>query len=198
MATQWKKLWCVIYIVSDSSNAGQSVTDKVLSCKKQKTLKPHLFRFYVHRKKWFKKNVSKHYEACWWKRYLLMWCKDECCYLAFSTQFISQCIYSPHSHPPDLSSSHFLHSPGTHTNFYPSQDSAQSVLYLTLIKPFFSLHFLERLEWLFSVELTPSTFPVRAETFPQAECVVLQKRALAWRKLLQTKQKLSFNLLNSE
>ncbi len=59
-----------------------------------------------------------------WKRYLLMWHKDECCYLGFSTQSISQCIYSPLSHTPDLSSSHFLHSPSAHTNSYSSPDSS--------------------------------------------------------------------------
>lgn len=61
----------------------------------------------------------------------------------------------------------------------------------------FSFHLLERVEWLFSVELTPSTFPVRAETFPQAVCSSA-RRVLAWRESLQAKQGLSFYLLNSE
>ena len=64
-----------------------------------------------------------------------MWRKDGCCYLGFSTQSISQCIYSPLSHPPDLSSLQFLHFLYAYANSYSSPDSAQSVLYLTLIKP---------------------------------------------------------------
>lgn len=36
------------------------------------------------------------------------------------------------------------------------------------------LHLPERAEWLFSVELTPATFPVRAQAFPQAEGTTLQ------------------------
>lgn len=42
------------------------------------------------------------------------------------------------------------------------------------LNPLFLCH-VKKVEWLFSVELTLSTFPVRAETFPKPECIVLQK-----------------------
>lgn len=156
-----RQLCSVISTVSDGPNVGLSVTDYVWSCNKIVKLPIYIICPDIN----WKKNdfLSTRDVNIWgWKRYLLVWHKDECCYLGFSTQSISQRIYSPLSHPPDLSSSHFLHSPSAHTNSCSSSDSStQSVLYLTLIKPFF-LHLLERVEWLFPGELTPSTFPVRA------------------------------------
>lgn len=114
-----------------------------------------------------------------WKKYLLVWHKDQCCYRSFYTQSVSECI----RHPPDFSPSHFLHLFSTHANSYSSSDPTQWVLYLTLIKPF-SLHRLERVEWLFLVDITPSTFPVRAETFFTGWA-----HSSTRRESLQTKQK---------
>lgn len=120
------------------------VTDCVWYCYKIGILY-YLYFWYLHYMsiyKWDKKCTMMYFfffsihNDLNWKMCLLVWHKDECCYLGFSTQSISQCVYSPLSHPPDLSSSHFLHSPCAHTNSYSSPDSTQSVLYLTLIKPF--------------------------------------------------------------
>ena len=120
---------------------------------------------------------SKDLNIWYWQRYLLVWHKDECCYLGFSTQSISQYIYSPLSHPPDLSSSRFLRSPSAHTNSYLPQIQHNQCFMWPWLNPFF-LHVVERVEWLFSAELTPSAFPVRAETFPQARVHSSTRRVL--------------------
>lgn len=131
-----------------------------------------------------------------------MWHKDGCCYLGFSTQSISQCIYSPLSHLPDLSSLQFLHSLYAHANSYSSPDSAQSVLYLTLIKPplfFFPLHLQERAWVAILSGAHPINLSCQSWDFSTGRVHRSARRVLPLkRESLQTKQKLTFYLLDSE
>lgn len=132
-----------------------------------------------------------------WQMYLLVWHKDECCYLGFSTQSISQSIYSPLNHPPDLSSSHFLHPPSAHANSYSLPDSAQSVFYLTLIKPVFLPP--PRKGWVAILSgAHPINLSCQSWDFSTGRVRSSARRVLAWRESPQAKQKLSFYLLNSE
>lgn len=101
------------------------------------------------------------------------------CYLGFLSPRSSSLTLSPAHSSVRLTSALHISSAHPAPTLIPPplpQDSAQSVFYVTLIKPISPPPPRERLGWLFSAEPTPSTFPVRAQTFLQAYCVVSKKR----------------------